>query len=87
MKRYLLFTGYDYDAVGGAHDLKRDFIRLESAMAAGRLMEGKEFNEGGCNWWHVFDTETGKVIAHSAYCHSCPNGGDYVEHDGSPGKH
>lgn len=83
-KRYLLFTGHHYDALGGAHDLKRDFIRWESAMAAGKMMEGRESR--GCDWWHVFDTETGKVIAHSGYCHSCPNGGDYVEHDGSSDK-
>ncbi len=84
MKRYLLFTGYHYDALGGAHDLKRDFIRSESAMAAGRLMEGRE--ENGCEWWHVFDTETGKIITHGGYCHVCSDGGDYVEHVGSPDK-
>lgn len=54
MKRYLLFSGYEYESSGGAGDLVGDFETLESAVREKAPIPEDQ-------WAHVLDTETGEV--------------------------
>lgn len=50
MKRYLVFTGHNYGALGGMDDFAGDFDDLVDAKRAGRL-----------HWANILDTTTGLV--------------------------
>ena len=52
MKRYLLFASYDYEAKGGAFDLKGDFDSIEQC----KKIDLTEYDDT-----HVLDTQTGNV--------------------------
>lgn len=56
MKRYLLFTGYDYYPDGGWSDFKESFDSLEEAIAASQK------SPYYCDWNQVVDTETMEIV-------------------------
>lgn len=58
MKRYLLFAGEAYEASGGWLDFVSDHDYPHEADAAAREL----FDSGGCQWFHVVDTDSGKII-------------------------
>ena len=50
MKRFFLFSGYEYYPSGGRYDLVGDFDSVFEAVSM--LQSGKVTAE----WWHVLDT-------------------------------
>ena len=50
MKRFFLFSGYNYYPSGGRYDLVGDFDSVSEAVSM--LQSGKVTAE----WWHVLDT-------------------------------
>lgn len=56
MKRFLLFSGEDYYAAGGAEDIIGAFnTEKEAKDAAGELPTGNPITDP---WWHILDLET-----------------------------
>lgn len=56
MKRFLVFIGYDYEALGGGDDLHSSHDSLEEAMEA-----FKKCHSG--RWAHIFDMEEERITA------------------------
>jgi len=54
MNRYLVFAGTHYYPDGGAGDY------WGSATTIKKALEIKD--EYNCDWWHVFDNKTEKII-------------------------
>lgn len=66
MKRYLLFVGEPFYPRGGWHDFRGDFDSVDDGVATGReLKDSPDFIAG--RWWHVVDTDTGKIVAGTFY--------------------
>lgn len=61
MFRYILFGGRNYYAKGGAHDFRGGFQNLQQAELEGAYLHNGPESE--IDWWHVFDTHTGRIIA------------------------
>lgn len=59
MKRYLLFTGYNYYPSGGWDDFHSDHDTLESAKEFG---EHALDNGCGVDWAHIVDTQNLNVM-------------------------
>jgi hypothetical protein len=55
-KPYFLFSGQDYEAAGGARDLKGSFDSISEAMNAYDEMNDHE------DWAHVFELETQTIV-------------------------
>lgn len=51
MKRYMLFAGHDYYPKGGMDDLVDSFDTMSEAIQ----------HVQNVDWWHVLDTQRGKV--------------------------
>lgn len=54
MKRYLVFSGFDYSAAGGAEDLSFTTNNLNEAV---EKAESIEFGK----WAHIYDCEKGAI--------------------------
>ena len=65
MKKYLLFAGSDFYPMGGWEDL------IGTSDDLNKLAE--KARERHRDWYHIVDTETGKVVDH---CGSFDNCGD-----------
>lgn len=61
MKRYLLFTGDNYYPAGGFHDADGFFDTIEEAKD--HIVTDLIKYVPNFNWWHIVDTETGKIVA------------------------
>lgn len=57
MKRFLLFSGDEFYAGGGAFDLEGDFDDLEAAVLAAE--------DEDADWWHVYDLEEKRIARKS----------------------
>ena len=64
MGRYLLFAGETYYAKGGKHDLIGRFARRDEAFEHGSYLVS-EHSDSDADWWHVYDTLHGEIIAGS----------------------
>ena len=53
MKRYLLFAGQNYYALGGAEDYVDSFDSLIAAKEKWLVLD---------DWYNIFDTRTGKQV-------------------------
>lgn len=62
MYRYWLFAAECYYASGGMCDFKGAFVTVEEAIENGKSLDRKE----SIDWWHIFDSQDGKVVAESA---------------------
>lgn len=58
MAKYLLFSGGAYEAAGGMDDFVKGFDNIDETMKF--LKENPK--EYFCDWWHVADVETCKII-------------------------
>lgn len=76
MRRFLLFAGSTYYPLGGMADFIYDFESLEKAEIVGHFacdVYGKIWIEEELlgkiemevDWWHVYDSEQRKIVAHS----------------------
>ena len=86
IKRYGLFGGHFYYASGGFTDLLHSYDTLDEAVAvATNPVEKGQFMQfnahGPLDWWHVFDFDERRVVAHGL-----DHGVDFGGH-GSDGKH
>ena len=65
MIRYILFAGQSYYAKGGANDYAERYDTLDESIAKGEeLIAKSQWSE---DWYHVFDVETGKIVAKTEY--------------------
>ena len=55
MKRYMLFSGYNYYPSGGMNDFCGSFDTIEACEVKIRLMS---FND----WYHVYDNVEFKIV-------------------------
>lgn len=62
MKRYIAFSGDDYQPCGGAADIVGDFDDLEDAMKIADRDGGSDLE-----FFHVLDVESGCVYEHPRY--------------------
>jgi len=61
MKRYLVFAGDDYEALGGWHEYRDSFDVLPLAIQNARrsmYVRGR----GGNDWAHIVDTKTMAIV-------------------------
>jgi len=76
VKRFWLFGGEVCYPLGGMSDFLKDMNSLEMAGAVGRArarkgikyLDGEEELADGevlVQWWHVYDSQTGKIAARS----------------------
>lgn len=76
MERYLVFAGEDFYPAGGWHDCLGGFDSVEIARSAIRGEAGgpspcirpgyhKWYGDG--RWYHIVDTETGKIVQKEGY--------------------
>lgn len=65
--RYLLFCGEVCYPNGGMRDYAGSFATLELAVSAGdkHMAETLYFNGSPKGWYHVFDSATGAIVAHT----------------------
>lgn len=61
--RFQLFGGITYYAKGGAHDFLGAFNEQVEAEAEAAILYNDEHYD--VEWWHVYDTHTGRVVAGS----------------------
>jgi len=74
MKRYLLFGGDCYYAVGGMHDALKACDTIEQAVAESNSRYPVHDDSGNIEshvpryeWWHILDMETGRVVKCGGY--------------------
>jgi hypothetical protein len=60
MKRYLLFSGWDYYPRGGWNDFKGSFDTVDKAKQALNALYDKDMEK--YTWSHIIDSETEKAI-------------------------
>jgi hypothetical protein len=60
MKRYLIFGGDHFYAMGGFHDFLSSHDVISDAMRC-----VKQYPEGYVQWWHIFDSESHEIVAYS----------------------
>ena len=64
MKRYMLFAGETYYGRGGVHDLIKSNDDLEFLTDQAKNLEGNYILDSRhIQWWHIYDTETEKIVA------------------------
>jgi hypothetical protein len=80
MKRYLLFGDLQYYAAGGWADFRGSFDTIAEAEAAAAALEDEtlpkrtNYEQYPIEWWHVIDSETGKMVAdNGAYAYGQDN--------------
>ncbi|NOX95107.1 MAG: hypothetical protein GXP04_08420 [Alphaproteobacteria bacterium] len=67
MKRFIVFAGISYYARGGMEDFQGDFDTLEEAIENTPTKYDDRWDVDNepiwesIHWWHVLDTETGRV--------------------------
>ena len=54
MKRFVVFSSWDHESGGGAHDIVGDYDSIEEAIRANAPIPSD-------HWGHVLDTHTGEV--------------------------
>jgi len=85
MKRYLIFAGNDYEAMGGWDDLLGTSSSLQAAKKRARaclyLKAGYYPHRGDNEWSHVVDVLTGKML----FSYSVKYG-KIVEREEAPGE-
>lgn len=67
MKRFMLFSGEEYNSRGGMNDFKGSFDTLEDAINKGSYLRSKPKGRGSEDWFHVYDTIE-KRIVHTVGC-------------------
>lgn len=65
MKKYLLFSGESYYARGGWYDFAGTYDTIGAAKAAGK----KKMMDDNMDWFHVVNSETGKIVCEIKGCY------------------
>jgi hypothetical protein len=63
MKRFGLFGGDTYYALGGFNDFIGSYDFLENAVAEGHRRQSLDYGKDSISWWHVIDIVTMKIMA------------------------
>jgi len=71
MKRFLVFSSYNYESSGGWKDILGDADTLEEAEDMGRAVLHHH------DWWHVVDIQEQRVVSDSWYGRDIP---DHEQH-------
>ena len=57
MKRYLLFSGFNYESIGGFNEFDSQSDDLDQLKA-----QGDDFYKNSNAWYHIVDTERMEII-------------------------
>lgn len=63
--RYLIFAGKQFYPDGGALDFRGSGDGPLDTLVADTLRAIKKYEHGECryDWWNIFDTSTGRIVA------------------------
>ena len=63
--KYIVFSGVNYYASGGANDFIKGFDDIDEASNyASTLIKGDTLY-GSIEWWHILDTDTLEIVKQS----------------------
>jgi hypothetical protein len=64
MKRYVIFSGFNYEAIGGWNDYDSEWDSLDECLArVSALLKTPVDSQGLRDWAHIVDLRDGSIVA------------------------